>query len=89
MAKLSAYGRHELMRLERTKTDTDLDTEWETKTIAIMSDLTVLSKIKWKHPRHSKPFLKNWSKTGKLKDNNATDIYVKWLIEKGYTKVEK
>ena len=91
MAKLSARGRHELARYEKSLVSSEpLDQgAIQTRTLAIMSDGVVLEKWKLSGGRwKDRPLTKAWGRIGKWENKfESREEYEEALVKHGWKKV--
>lgn len=91
MAKLSAYGRKELVRLVREKDIKDNNLiSWERKTLAFMSDGHILEKrdvrfLPDAYDPQGRLHSWGWKKLAKVKENVSIDKVKEFYLNKGFT----
>lgn len=96
MAKLSARGRYVVAAVIKEWKNpnephyaTGMETyyveqEWQITKRRLMSDGHVLVWEKWKHFKHEKPFIKNWTDLGKFPDLDP-DAWLQIKLNQGWT----
>ena len=71
----------------RTEITPANEIEWRITKIRIMSDGHVLRWEKWKHFKHTEPFVANWKDNGKIKSpEHEAEFIAKLLGKLNYTR---
>ena len=87
MAKLSARGRKELVRVEKEESTPDGElTVWSRTTLALMSDLKVLKKLDVRFKSDDRPYSYGWKVYGKAKADLTADRFVEVFAKKGFVR---
>lgn len=95
MARLTAYGRTELVRMAKEESPEDSElVSWRRKTVVLMSDLTVLEKQDVRFRRDGRRHSYGWKKLQRLPwTAGGADVvraaFVQKLISLGFTEVTK
>ena len=89
--KLSAYGRTELARVEKTVLLTGQDREVRTQ-VVLLSDRTIGTRNSWLKPNGTIDYSTGWRQLGKLKkelfsDPQGVREWVERKERQGYTRV--
>ena len=90
MAKLSARGRKELVRLTKEINNPSESLLWERRTIALMSDGNILEKRDIQflpneyHPKGEKHTW-GWKNKGKAREGMTVEEFSKLYMDKGYS----
>lgn len=88
MARLSARGRTELVRVSKAEdvTDSDSVVTWRRYTKALMSDGTILEKVDVRFKSDGSRHSYGWKAKGKAKKGLTAEQFVEVFAKAGYTK---
>lgn len=94
MARLTAYGRTEVARLEKEQTyERDDLLTWDKHTVALMSDGTVLSKHDVRFRVDNRRHSYGWKKVQRLPTKDAPEVrraaFVAFFAKRGFKEVVK